>query len=319
MEVASRLQDVAFGQQGFQRAAASQRIGGLQAVIKLGLSFGQALAQLRLLRIEGLPALLQGSPLLCQFPGLPFELFHRLAVSLEFRPGALVLRLGRLDCLALGFDLLLDLDGRGSPHHEQAQPGQDKPGAAASAMGQKPVRAVGRRWEIRQDDPRMLDNGNEKAGAGKETATKRCKSGSIRPLRHFAEPPAPDGRGGAARSDTLSWTWVNAMNLETEQYLSTRLMGRSDDIERASRSLKAMSHPLRLKILCVLGDNELSVQQIVEAVGTTQSNISQHLAILRDKGILASRKDANRVFYRVSDARTLRLIGMMQEVFCPID
>ncbi|MDG4868460.1 metalloregulator ArsR/SmtB family transcription factor [Guyparkeria sp. 1SP6A2] len=109
------------------------------------------------------------------------------------------------------------------------------------------------------------------------------------------------------------------MNLETEQYLSTRLMGRSDDIERASRSLKAMSHPLRLKILCVLGDNELSVQQIVEAVGTTQSNISQHLAILRDKGILASRKDANRVFYRVSDARTLRLIGMMQEVFCPID
>ena len=109
------------------------------------------------------------------------------------------------------------------------------------------------------------------------------------------------------------------MNLETEEYAATRLMGRSEDIERASRSLKAMSHPLRLKILCVLGDNELSVQQIVEAVGTTQSNISQHLAILRDKGILASRKDANRVFYRVSDARTLRLIGMMQEVFCPLN
>jgi len=109
------------------------------------------------------------------------------------------------------------------------------------------------------------------------------------------------------------------MNLETEEYAATRLMGRSEDIERASRSLKAMSHPLRLKILCVLGDNELSVQQIVEAVGTTQSNISQHLAILRDKGILASRKDANRVFYRVSDARTLRLISMMQEVFCPLN
>ena len=89
-----------------------------------------------------------------------------------------------------------------------------------------------------------------------------------------------------------------------------------EDIDRASRSLKAMSHPLRLKILCTLGDQEVSVQDIVEQVGTSQSNISQHLAILRDKGILAARKDANRVFYRVSDQRTLKLIGMMREVFC---
>ena len=88
------------------------------------------------------------------------------------------------------------------------------------------------------------------------------------------------------------------------------------DIERASRSLKAMSHPLRLKILCILGPQEVSVQEIVEQVGTSQSNISQHLAILRDKGILASRKDANRVYYRVSDGRTLRLIGLMRDVFC---
>ncbi|MCP5409522.1 MAG: winged helix-turn-helix transcriptional regulator [Chromatiaceae bacterium] len=89
-----------------------------------------------------------------------------------------------------------------------------------------------------------------------------------------------------------------------------------EDIERASRSLKAISHPLRLKILCTLGGQEVSVQDIVEQVGTSQSNISQHLAILRDKGILASRKDANRVFYRVSDSRTLQLVGMMREVFC---
>ncbi len=94
------------------------------------------------------------------------------------------------------------------------------------------------------------------------------------------------------------------------------LFEKDEDIERASRSLKAMSHPLRLKILCTLGEQEVSVQDIVEHVGTSQSNISQHLAILRDKGILASRKDANRVFYRVSDARTLRLVGMMKEVFC---
>lgn len=94
------------------------------------------------------------------------------------------------------------------------------------------------------------------------------------------------------------------------------LMTRDDDIDRASRSLKAMSHPLRLKILCTLGGNEISVQDIVEHVGTSQSNISQHLAILRDKGILSARKDANRVYYKVGDQRTLRLISMMREVFC---
>ena len=94
------------------------------------------------------------------------------------------------------------------------------------------------------------------------------------------------------------------------------LITRDEDIDRASRSLKAMSHPLRLKILCTLGDQEISVQDIVEHVGTSQSNISQHLAILRDKGILDSRKDANRVFYKVGDSRTLRLIDMMREVFC---
>ncbi|MEG3591740.1 MAG: metalloregulator ArsR/SmtB family transcription factor [Pseudomonadota bacterium] len=88
------------------------------------------------------------------------------------------------------------------------------------------------------------------------------------------------------------------------------------DIERASRSLKAISHPLRLKILCTLGDKEVSVQEIVENVGTSQSNISQHLGILRDKGILESRKDANRVFYRVGDNRILRLIDMMRQIFC---
>ena len=89
-----------------------------------------------------------------------------------------------------------------------------------------------------------------------------------------------------------------------------------NDIERAAFALKAMSHPLRLKILCAIGENELSVQDIVEHVGTTQSNVSQHLAKLREKEILMSRRDANRIYYCVNDERTLRLIEMMREVLC---
>jgi ArsR family transcriptional regulator len=98
--------------------------------------------------------------------------------------------------------------------------------------------------------------------------------------------------------------------------MAYHLIQDDDQIEQASRAMKAMSHPLRLKILCVLGEHEVSVQDIVDAVGTSQSNISQHLAIMREKGVLRTRKDANRVYYRVGDPRTLEVVSMMRDVFC---
>lgn len=94
------------------------------------------------------------------------------------------------------------------------------------------------------------------------------------------------------------------------------LIGRSENIREASAAMQAMAHPLRLKILCLVGSQECSVLEIVEAVGTSQSNISQHLAILKDHGILAARKDANKVFYRIDDPRVLKLITLTREIFC---
>ena len=106
------------------------------------------------------------------------------------------------------------------------------------------------------------------------------------------------------------------MNQSPSADTGVSLLTEKGDIDRASRALKAMSHPLRLKILCTLGEEEVSVQDIVEHVGTSQSNISQHLAILRDKDILSTRKDANRVYYKIGDPRLLQLISMMRAVFC---
>lgn len=97
--------------------------------------------------------------------------------------------------------------------------------------------------------------------------------------------------------------------------MSTNVPQDDDQIQRASLAMKAMSHPLRLRILYVLGDREVSVQEIVDAVGTTQSNISQHLAVMREKGVLRTRRDANRIFYRVGDSRTLEVLSMMLDVF----
>lgn len=106
-------------------------------------------------------------------------------------------------------------------------------------------------------------------------------------------------------------------NTKTQE-ITTKLIDKDEDILEASLSIKAMAHPLRLKILCVVAANELTVQTIVDYIGSSQSNISQHLAILRGQGVLSSRKDANRVYYRISDPRTLRLVGMMRDVFCTI-
>jgi DNA-binding transcriptional ArsR family regulator len=89
------------------------------------------------------------------------------------------------------------------------------------------------------------------------------------------------------------------------------------DIDVAARSMKAMAHPLRLKILCIVAcRTEVCVQEIVERVGTSQSNISQHLSILRDKGILSFRKHANKVYYRIGDPRILKLIDTLRDAFC---
>jgi DNA-binding transcriptional ArsR family regulator len=94
------------------------------------------------------------------------------------------------------------------------------------------------------------------------------------------------------------------------------LIERGDNIREASAAMQAMAHPLRLKILCLVGSQELSVLEIVDAVGTSQSNISQHLAVLRDHGVLAARKEANKVFYRIADPRVIKMIALTREIFC---
>lgn len=93
-------------------------------------------------------------------------------------------------------------------------------------------------------------------------------------------------------------------------------MTKKCDTTCTANTLKAISHPLRLKILCCLNDGELSVNEIVEKSGSSQSNISQHLSFLRDKKILSARRDANRMFYRIAKLELIDIIKMMQELYC---
>ncbi len=91
----------------------------------------------------------------------------------------------------------------------------------------------------------------------------------------------------------------------------------NEDSTLTANALKAMAHPVRWRILCALGNTELSVGEIVERIGTSQSNISQHLEQLRDKHIVTSRKEANRIYYRIRNDQLLMLIANMRTVLCP--
>ncbi len=90
----------------------------------------------------------------------------------------------------------------------------------------------------------------------------------------------------------------------------------SEDAVLTADALKAMGHPLRWRILCALGDKEITVGELAKQIGTTQSNMSQHLDQLRSKRILVSRKEANRMYYRVRNEALLELIGSMRSVLC---
>lgn len=88
------------------------------------------------------------------------------------------------------------------------------------------------------------------------------------------------------------------------------------DIADTAAVLKAMGHPLRLGILCLLAQGPACVQDINRALGSSQSNISQHLESLSNRRLLVSRKEGNRVFYRIRDERLLALMHIVRELFC---
>ncbi|MBL8521880.1 MAG: helix-turn-helix transcriptional regulator [Betaproteobacteria bacterium] len=96
------------------------------------------------------------------------------------------------------------------------------------------------------------------------------------------------------------------------------LIGKAENIEEAAVALQAMAHPIRIKVLCLLSSGAMPVQEITEAIGTTQSNISQHLGILKASGMIESRREGTRVFYFVEDPRILKLIALTRDVFCTI-
>ena len=87
--------------------------------------------------------------------------------------------------------------------------------------------------------------------------------------------------------------------------------------ETAAELLKAIANPQRLRILCLLIEGERTVSQINEQVDLSQSALSQHLAILRQKSLVTTRKQAQTVFYRVAEGAVTQIIQTLHDIYCP--
>jgi ArsR family transcriptional regulator, virulence genes transcriptional regulator len=86
----------------------------------------------------------------------------------------------------------------------------------------------------------------------------------------------------------------------------------------AAQMLKLLANERRLLILCRLAaQREMSVGELAQTVGVGQSALSQHLARMREEGLLATRRDAQTVFYRIADPNASRLLKLLKSIYCP--
>ncbi len=77
---------------------------------------------------------------------------------------------------------------------------------------------------------------------------------------------------------------------------------------------KGFSHPKRLELIDVLRDKEMSVNELAERLGLAPANLSQHLAMMRERRILVARKEGNLVYYRIANLKLLQVCDMLREM-----
>ena len=88
--------------------------------------------------------------------------------------------------------------------------------------------------------------------------------------------------------------------------------------ELHARLCKAIADPKRLLIINELRHGAMTVNELAEALEMSQSNTSQHLAVLREKGLVDTRKQSQAVFYRVAEGPVHRIIQTLHDIYCPV-
>jgi DNA-binding transcriptional ArsR family regulator len=92
--------------------------------------------------------------------------------------------------------------------------------------------------------------------------------------------------------------------------------GLAEKAAEAARLLEALANPRRLATLCRLAQGERTVSDLAAAEGLSLSALSQHLARLRDDGLVTTRREGQTIHYRLADARVRKIIEVLHREFC---
>jgi DNA-binding transcriptional ArsR family regulator len=91
-----------------------------------------------------------------------------------------------------------------------------------------------------------------------------------------------------------------------------------DKAAEAARLLRLLSNERRLLVLChLVAEGEMTVGALAAAVDLSQPALSQHLALLREERLVATRKEAQAVFYRLADPKAARVLALLRDLYCP--
>jgi DNA-binding transcriptional ArsR family regulator len=102
--------------------------------------------------------------------------------------------------------------------------------------------------------------------------------------------------------------------------MDTPVLALSDMRQAAGQAcglLHALANEDRLLLLCQLSQGEKSVGELEEMVGIRQPSLSQQLGVLRNEGLVATRRDGKRIFYSVADAKALAVLSTLYQLYCP--
>ena len=91
----------------------------------------------------------------------------------------------------------------------------------------------------------------------------------------------------------------------------------NSSVETLAKIIKSISNPIRLKILCLLVDGDLTVGQIHEHLATSYANVSQHLQRLQNQGLVVTDKQANFVYYSIAASSIREMIRTLRRLYCP--
>ncbi|MBF0289089.1 MAG: winged helix-turn-helix transcriptional regulator [SAR324 cluster bacterium] len=106
------------------------------------------------------------------------------------------------------------------------------------------------------------------------------------------------------------------LDSSVKKELEELFINQEESVEQTVRGIKVLAHPARLKILCALRAGEQTVQNLEKYTGIVQATLSQHLSLLKDRGMVKARREGNFSIYSLANGEVMEIFSLIQRMYC---